>query len=124
MIADRNAGWLERTCKVLARSQEALLQAGLEICCKPHLHPHIHSTEFISIAGGGVLGRMEQGKGEGETEKSTVTQCKTAFQQHMAPVAAECNSKDLCSKSRTKITGYESYQERAFMSKQITLLCK
>lgn len=76
MIADRNAGWLERTCKVLARSQEALLQAGLEICCKPHLHPHIHSTEFISIAGGGVLGRMEQGKGEGETEKSTVTQGK------------------------------------------------
>lgn len=74
MIADRNSGWLERTCKMLAVSQEAVLQAGLEICCKPHLHPHIHSTEFISIAGGGVRRRMGEGNREGETEKSTVTQ--------------------------------------------------
>lgn len=59
---------------MLAVSQEAVLQAGLEICCKPHLHPHIHSTEFISIAGGGVRRRMGEGNREGETEKSTVTQ--------------------------------------------------
>lgn len=49
---------------MLAASQEAVLQAGLEICFKPHLHPHIHSTEFISIAGGGVRRRMGEGNGE------------------------------------------------------------
>lgn len=51
---------------MLAASQEAVLQAGLEICCKPHLHPYIHSPEFISIGGGGVRERMGVGESEGE----------------------------------------------------------
>lgn len=49
MVVDRNSGWLERTCKVLAGSQEAVLQGALETCCKPHLHPYIHGTGIISI---------------------------------------------------------------------------
>lgn len=62
MVPNRNSGWLERTCRILAAVQEAVLQAALEIRCKPHLHPYIHSTEFISTAessegrGGGVKG--------------------------------------------------------------------
>lgn len=52
---------------MLAARQEAVLQkkkkkkkkVGLEICSKPHLHPQIHSVDFISIASGGHV--VEEG---------------------------------------------------------------
>lgn len=76
---------------MLAACQEAVLQkkkekkkAGLEICCKPHLHPHIHSVEFISIASGGrgveEGGVREKNGGRGwggGKKKSTVQQYST-----------------------------------------------
>ncbi len=45
---------------MLAAVQEAVLQVALEIRCKPHLHPYIHSTEFISTAERVVRGEGEE----------------------------------------------------------------
>ncbi len=60
MVPNRNSGWLEGTCRMLAAVQEAVLQVALEIRCKPHLHPYIHSTEFISTAERVVRGEGEE----------------------------------------------------------------
>lgn len=59
---------------MLAAVQEAVLQAALEIHCKPHLHPYIHSTEFISTAERVVRGEGEEWRERdgGGTEESTV----------------------------------------------------
>ncbi len=59
---------------MLAAVQEAVLQAALEIRCKPHLHPYIHSMEFISTAERVVRGEGEEWRERdgGGTEESTV----------------------------------------------------
>ncbi len=59
---------------MLAAVQEAVLQVALEIRCKPHLHPYIHSTEFISTAERVVRGEGEEWRERdgGGTEESTV----------------------------------------------------
>lgn len=87
---------------MLAACQEAVLQkkkkkkAGLEICCEPHLHPHIHSVEFISIASGergveegGV--REKNGDGGGEEEvHCTAVQHKKAHEKCVSVRVREC----------------------------------
>lgn len=130
VIANRNSGWLERTCKMLAASQEAVLQAGLEICCKPHLHPHIHSTEFISIHGGGVARRMREGNSEGASGvhclqgtckkgswkkcKATVTLSVTMSSLLQKHATAKCST----ARAEPKLS---APQERTLMSQQTSL---
>lgn len=106
---------------MLAASQEVVLQAGLEICCKPHLHPHIHSTEFISIHGGWVTRRMGEGDSKGATESTVhkahekkeilekVQDDSNPFSHYVLPAAEACNSETLLGMTRTKTEGYASH---------------
>ncbi len=81
---------------MLAAVQEAVLQVALEIRCKPHLHPYIHSTEFISTAERVVRGEGEEWRERdgGGTEESTVALgIYKKKKETWSPLLSECESR-------------------------------
>lgn len=74
MIADRNSGWLERTCKCWQGAKRLSCKLDWKFAAKSHLHPHIDGTGCTSVEGeeGGGQDKNEEGNRERESQRSAL----------------------------------------------------